>query len=210
MTALWNTNAFFAYVFTVVLTGAKWDARRLVGVVIATAGALAVVYGGSTAEADGSGSSDASASQRGRAAPLVGDLMTLVASIGYAGYQVFYKLYAALPDDPELQAEGHYAPLAASVEDLSGDGEAEPGVDADGLIRPLPFGLYPNMLTSLIGVCTLLLLWVPVPLLDAWGVVPFALPRDARTYLVIAAIAVTGAVFNAGFMVRALRGRACC
>ena len=110
----------------------------------------------------------------------------------------------SLPDDPELQAEGHYAPLAASAEDPPENGEAELGVDADGLIRPLPFGLYPNMLTSLIGVCTLLLLWVPVPLLDAWGIVPLELPRDGLTYLVIAGIAVTGSVFNAGFMVRPL------
>lgn len=200
MTALWNTNAFFAYVFTVLLTGAKWDARRLAGVVIATAGALAVVYGGSTADTDKAPSSDAAA--QGRASPLIGDLMTLAASIGYAGYQVFYKLYAALPNDPEVQADAQYAPLAASVEDLSEDVEDVPA--DDGIIRPLPFGLYPNLLTSLIGVCTLVLLWVPVPLLDAWGIVPLELPRDGLTYLVIAGIAVTGSVFNAGFMVRPL------
>ena len=126
MTALWNTNAFFAYVFTVALTGAKWDVRRLAGVIIATAGALAVVYGGSTAEADKTPSSDATA-QQGRTAPLIGDLMTLAASIGYAGYQVFYKLYAALPNDPEVQADAQYAPLAASVEDLSEDVEGMSG-----------------------------------------------------------------------------------
>ena len=207
VTALWNTNAFFAYVFTTVLTGAKWDTRRLAGVVIATAGALAVVYGGSAASADKADTSDTSQSMSQGRAALVGDLMTLVGSIAYAAYQVYYKLRAALPNDPEVYAE-HYAPLDDSADFLPDDEENQEDTalrapDVDDVIRPLPFGLYPNLLTSLIGVCTLLVFWVPVPLLDAWGIVPFEMPRDAHTYLVIAGIAVTGSVFNAGFMVRA-------
>ncbi|KAI0361572.1 hypothetical protein OH77DRAFT_1469355 [Trametes cingulata] len=207
VTALWNTNAFFAYVFSVVISGGKWDARRLVPVTIATAGVLAVVYGGSTVNGDTSDAvRDPSAeadSHRARGAPLVGDLLTLVASMIYAAYQVLYKIYVALPNDPEVLADTLYSPLSledSSVEDLENTGE-EPLLVAEDIIHPLPFGLYPNFWTSAIGLCTLLALWIPVPILDAFDIEPFEMPRTALTYGVIAGIALTGAIFNAGFMV---------
>ncbi|KAI0363898.1 hypothetical protein BV20DRAFT_64932 [Pilatotrama ljubarskyi] len=205
VTALWNTNAFFAYVFSVVISGGKWDVRRLVPVTIATAGVLAVVYGGSTVPGDTSdavrGSSVAADTHRG--APLVGDLLTLVASMIYAAYQVLYKIYVALPNDPEVQSDTLYSPLSladSSVEDLE-DPVEEPLLVTEEIIHPLPFGLYPNFWTSAIGLCTLLVLWIPVPLLDAFDIEPFEMPRTALTYGVIAGIALTGAIFNAGFMV---------
>ncbi|KAL1951894.1 hypothetical protein VTO73DRAFT_1043 [Trametes versicolor] len=206
VTAIWNTNAFFAYVLTVLITRSKWDPRRLVAVLIATGGVLAVVYGGTTIEA---GTSDTGAEQSvkadprsHRAAPLVGDLLTLAASIIYAAYQVLYKIHAALPDDPEVQAD-LYTPIPEA--DSTGEDEEvpldEPLLVADDIIHPLPFGLYPNFLTSAIGVCTMLVLWIPVPIIHALGIEPFEMPQTGATYGVIAGIALTGAIFNAGFMV---------
>ncbi|KAH9858171.1 hypothetical protein C2E23DRAFT_865114 [Lenzites betulinus] len=207
VTAIWNTNAFFAYVLTVLITRNKWDPRRLIAVVIATAGVLAVVYGGTTLEG---GSSDngkersANGSPQGnRAAPLVGDLLTLAASVIYATYQVLYKIHAALPDDPEVQSDTLYSPIS-QTETSSDDADntfESPLLGADDIIHPLPFGLYPNFLTSAIGICTMLVLWIPVPIIDAFGLEPFEMPQTALTYGVIAGIALTGAVFNAGFMV---------
>ncbi|KAH9944348.1 uncharacterized protein BXZ73DRAFT_39969 [Epithele typhae] len=199
VTALWNTNAFFAYIFTISFLKIQVDPHRLLGVVIATAGALAVIYG----EAD---KTDAVSAQQASTTALIGDLMTLAASVGYGAYQVLYKVYAVLPNDPEVQAERRYSRLAPSAEDaLMDDDEAavmeESRALNDGIIRPLPFGLFPNLLTSLIGLCTCVLLWVPVPLLDAWGVVPFELPHGVRTYFTILCIAITGSIFNASFMV---------
>ncbi|KAI9063106.1 hypothetical protein FKP32DRAFT_1573007 [Trametes sanguinea] len=205
VTALWNTNAFFAYVFTCILSSGKWDVRRLIAVSIATVGALAVVYGGSTAESVPSDAVRAPHEMRyvAATAPLLGDLLTLVASILYGAYQVLYKIYAALPNDPEVQADALYSPvpLADSPEDELEDPVETTLLVQDGLIHPLPFGLYPNFLTSAIGICTLLVLWIPVPILDILGVETFEMPRTALTYGVIAGIALTGAIFNAGFMV---------
>ncbi|KAI0651895.1 hypothetical protein C8Q79DRAFT_64466 [Trametes meyenii] len=203
VTALWNTNAFFAYVFSVLLSGSKWDPRRLLAVSIATVGVLAVVYGGTTS---GEGAPDTATDPSVEAriaptAPFVGDLLTLVASLIYAAYQVLYKMYAALPNDPEVQADDLYSPLPAassSVEDLE---DTLPALADENIIHPLPFGLYPNFLTSAIGICTLLVLWIPVPVLDVLDIEHFEMPRTALTYGVIAGIAFTGAVFNAGFMV---------
>ncbi|KAI0639445.1 hypothetical protein C8Q77DRAFT_64115 [Trametes polyzona] len=207
VTALWNTNAFFAYVFTVLLTGGKWDSRRLIAVLIATAGVLAVVYGSSTADGAASDASNdslvAAEPRRARAAPLVGDLLTLAASIIYAAYQVLYKIHAALPDDPEVQSDALYSPIPEAETPVEDAGEHVEGslLIADDIIHPLPFGLYPNFLTSAIGICTMLVLWIPVPILDVLDIEPFELPKTGITYGVIAGIALTGAVFNAGIMV---------
>ena len=208
MTALWNTNAFFAYVFACLISGVKWDIRRLVAVLIATTGALVVVYGESSVAVDESGSSSHQSTERssreGAKAPLVGDLLTLAASIIYGAYQVLYKMYAALPNDPEVQTDGHYAPLAASPEEMGGsveDGPTSPLLDNEEITDPPPFGLYPNMLTSAIGVCTFLTLWIPIPVLHFLDIERFALPHRAITYVVIAGIALSGSIFNAGFMV---------
>ncbi len=198
MTALWNTNAFFAYLFAVFLSGVEWDARRLLAVLIATTGALAVVYGGSTIGVD-EASSSIEPSQRGHKAPFLGDMLTLAASVMYGAYQVLYKLYAALPDDPEVQSDAAYAPLARSAEETYEDVEST-GTEENAIL-PLPFGLYPNMLTSAIGICTLLFLWIPIPVLNVMDIEPFELPHNLLTYCVILGIAFSGSIFNAGFMV---------
>ncbi|TFK93469.1 hypothetical protein K466DRAFT_572494 [Polyporus arcularius HHB13444] len=201
VTALWNTNAFFAYVFAVLISGVKWDVRRLIAVLIATTGALVVVYGSSGAEVD---EGSPASLLEGEKAPLVGDLLTLAASIMYGAYQVLYKMYAALPDDPEVQIDGHYAPLAVSPEEtVDGieDGPTSPLLSREETSNPPPFGLYPNMLTSAIGLCTLCTLWIPIPILHFLDIEPFALPHRAVTYGVIAGIALSGSIFNAGFMV---------
>ncbi|KAG7099193.1 hypothetical protein E1B28_001060 [Marasmius oreades] len=44
VTAIWNTNTFFAYVISVKVIGLEWEARRLAAVVLATLGVIAVVY----------------------------------------------------------------------------------------------------------------------------------------------------------------------
>ena len=217
MTALWNTNAFFAYVFACLISGVKWDIRRLVAVLIATTGALVVVYGESSVAVDESGSSSHQSTERssreGAKAPLVGDLLTLAASIIYGAYQVLYKMYAALPNDPEVQTDGHYAPLAASPEEMGGsveDGPTSPLLDNEEITDPPPFGLYPNMLTSAIGVCTFLTLWIPIPVMHFLDIERFALPHRASTYVVIAGIALSGSIFNAGFMVSLSICKDCC
>ncbi|KAJ7932419.1 hypothetical protein B0H13DRAFT_1955396 [Mycena leptocephala] len=185
--AIWNTNAFFAYLMTFKF---KWEPRKFFAVSLATVGVLVVVYGGSTAtDAD-----ETPIERRASVKPLVGDVLTLIASLGYALYQVLYKKYAALPSDPELVAEAEYEHLPNSDDSPDIQYEA-PSVtlDIDDAVYPPPFGLHPNLLTSAIGLCTLCVLWI---------FIPSCTTRVSLTItFTIVGIALSGVVFNAGFMV---------
>lgn len=67
ITTLFNTSALFAYVFSVLLLGEAWAARKLVAVGLATAGVAVVAYGGAGGEGDQAGSFE-----------LLGDLLAIV------------------------------------------------------------------------------------------------------------------------------------
>jgi drug/metabolite transporter (DMT)-like permease len=190
VTAIWNTNAFFAYVITVKLFKMEWETRKLIAVSLATLGTLGVVYGGvENAQLE---HEDAKRALVGKpSAPLLGDLLTLVASFGYGLYQVLYKKYCALPNDPEVIHHATYQPIFDAN---------EPNIDSDP-DPPVPYGLHPNLLTTGIGVMTFLTLWIPLPFLHYFGIESFALPKDLRTVLAISGICLSGVVFNSGFMV---------
>ena len=199
--AIWNTNAFFAYIISVKLFKLQWEFRRLLAVVIATIGTTIVVYGGATSEKPPStdhGLTTTSISLK-PSAPLVGNLLTLVASFGYGLYQVLYKIYAALPSDPEVASDPMYEQIPDNVEDeVTADATY---IDPAEAVYPPPFGFHPNLLTSLLGFMTLILMWIPIPFLHWSGVEVFRAPPNALTALSIAGIALSGVVFNAGFMV---------
>ncbi len=118
-----------------------------------------------------------------------------MASFGYGLYQVLYKIYAALPSDPEA-AELLYEQIPEDDEVLDPS-----ATDAD-MVYPPPFGFHPNLLTSMLGFSTLVLLWIPIPFLHWSGAELFKLPRNFATFISIVGIALSGVVFNAGFMVR--------
>ncbi|KAG6857541.1 hypothetical protein H0H87_000140 [Tephrocybe sp. NHM501043] len=197
--AIWNTNAFFAYVITVKLFGLKWEPRRLLAVLLATFGVIAVVYGGSTSN----GSEQSIQTNFTKpSAPLVGDLLTLIASVGYGLYQVLYKKYAAISTNPdELLSEESYDHLPTE--------DPAPAMQPDsplitatssGTAHVPPFGLYANFLTSAMGFLTCIILWLPIPFLHYAGIEPFRLPPNLTAVLAIAGISLSGVVFNAGFM----------
>jgi drug/metabolite transporter (DMT)-like permease len=132
-------------------------------------------------------------------APLLGNLLTLVASFGYGLYQVLYKIYAALPSDPEVASDPMYEQIPEDVED---EAPAEAThIDPAEAVYPPPFGFHPNLLTSLLGFTTLITLWIPIPFLHWSGAELFRVPPNALTVLSIAGIALSGVVFNAGLMV---------
>lgn len=199
VTALWNTNAFFAYVFSVKLFQLKWEPRRLMAVVLATLGVAIVVYGGSTSPKsvpEQAYSNLAAIIEPKATSPLIGDILTLLASVIYGLYQVLYKKYVALPSDPELLSDGLYEQIATSDDDYAG------GVIAsEDVVYPPPFGLHPNLFTSFIGLLTFIFLWIPLPLLHYFDIEHFSLPTDRATFFAIAGIAASGVLFNAGFMV---------
>lgn len=178
---------------------------------IATLGVVAVVYGGSTlAESEPPADSVAVTSFK-PSAPLVGDLLTLVASIGYGLYQVLYKKYAALPSDPEIASEALYEQICNDgINDTSGAYELPGREDLGDAVYPPPFGLHPNLLTSVVGFLTLIILWIPIPVLHYFGIESFRFPENATTTLAISGIAISGVIFNAGFMVRSILSMPLC
>ena len=162
-------------------------------VCLATLGVTAVVYGGTTTPTK---TGTTSGFVFKPTAPLFGDLLTLVASFAYGLYQVLYKVYATLPSDLEVTSEGFYQEIPGAP---IPDPEYDLGRNQDAVCPP-PFGFHPNLLTSLIGLFTFMLLWIPIPFLHYSGVEIFRLPPDFFTVLTIAGIALSGVVFNAGFM----------
>jgi len=200
------------YLISVKVFKLKWDPKRLLAIVFATMGTVAVVYGGATASTDEPTDIKAATTPSFSikpSAPLLGNLLTLLASFGYGLYQVFYKIYAALPSDPEGAAERQYESIPEDDEEnislttisLANDNTIN-GVDASDAVYPPPFGFHPNLLTALLGFFTLNIMWIPIPFLHWSGVEIFRLPSNARTVFSIACIALSGVVFNGGFMVR--------
>ncbi|KAH9467618.1 hypothetical protein Pst134EA_011256 [Puccinia striiformis f. sp. tritici] len=66
--------------------------------------------------------------------------------------------------------------------------------DQDGL-------LHANLMTSMVGLFTLCLLWIPIPFLHWSGIEPFEIVHDPAIAWMICGIISMGVVFNAGFMI---------
>jgi drug/metabolite transporter (DMT)-like permease len=205
ITAIWNTNAFFAYIFTVKLFKLNWEPRKLLAVLIASFGVMAVVYGDvGQSELPHTDQREAFVNTSETAkpkAPVLGDLLTLCASVGYGLYQVLYKRHAALFQDGETELGATYVPLPDS--DGLSVGELDESVKEvdDDLAYPPPFGLYPNLLTGVMGLMTLSSLWTILPILHYSGYERFRLPDNPTLTFSIAGIAGSGLVFNAGLLV---------
>lgn len=177
-------------------------------VFLATAGVMAVIYGGASTQGDNKKQFEISRATPTTTAPLLGDLLTLVASVVYGLYQVLYKRYIALPTDLEREEAPRpsYVPIPGTsfdnVSDIDEDlapGDSQP--TSDTTVYPPPFGLHPNLFTSSAGILTLLFLWIPLPVLHYVGAEPFHWPTNWYVALVISGIALSGAVLNAGSMV---------
>jgi len=220
VTAIWNTNAFWAYLMNIRLHNTKIQMLKLSAVLLACVGVLFVVYGGQSASSDLAPSSVSTSTNPNMtssgSAALTGDLLTLIASIGYSAYQVLYKRFVALPSDPDEAISAPFPPHSpvsstrVGYEPLSTDDDASvlsshsssthSSSASDG--STLPFGLYPNLLTSAIGVVTFITLWPILVILHWTGTEKFTLPADGRIWASIAGIALGGVAFNAGYMVR--------
>ncbi|KAF8622464.1 hypothetical protein AX15_006985 [Amanita polypyramis BW_CC] len=203
VTAIWNTNAFFAYIFTVKLFHLPWDSRRLSAVSLATLGVIVVVYGGSThiKPMDPKGSLSQALDSMEPSAPLLGDLLTLAASVMYGLNQVLYKKYATLPSDSEHKSDESYHRIAGDYTERGSYGATLTEHAKEDAVYPPPFGLYPNLLTSFVGLLTLITLWIPLLLVHYFEIEKFRLPEDLRTSISICGIAAGGIIFNSGLMV---------
>lgn len=253
VTAIWNTNAFWAYLLAVWLldedsdpvanahmsehtslnpsstptASSKWWKRleptKLVAVGMACVGVVVVVYSGRE-------ETDEQPSASAPSAPLAGVLLTLAASFLYALVQVLYKKYISLPNSPAQIAGLKESPLV-TYQRLPADGETRetgqedsledngasyagdvedngaPNVGEETLIvrdhvTSLPFGLYANLITSLVGVGTLLLLW-PILLIPSSSpsVSPAPSPSGPSLIPSIIALAISGLTFNTAYLI---------
>jgi drug/metabolite transporter (DMT)-like permease len=200
------------------LHNAKIQMLKLSAVALACIGVLLVVYGGqstSSNSAPTSQSTSTSPNTTSGGSALIGDLLTLISSLASAAYQVLYRRFVSLPSDPDESISAPIPPHSpvsstqAGYEPLLTDDNASllssrssrtypPSAD-DG--STLPFGLYPNLLTSAIGVATLVSLWPMLVILHWTGVERFTLPVDGKTWASVAVIMLAGITFNSGYMV---------
>ena len=132
--------------------------------------------------------------------PFLGNMLTLAASVGYGLYQVMYNMYAVPPEsNPESNTWRRLSLSSVSEEDMSTD--TTELVSSGETILPLPFGLYANMLTSGMGVMTLIILWIPLPILHVMSIELFDWPHDSWTLTVVIGIALSAVTFYMSFMV---------
>jgi drug/metabolite transporter (DMT)-like permease len=189
VTAIFNTHAFWAYLLSTALIPPqdgtpRWQPHKLVAVLLACVGVFATVYG----SADVNQPAGVAGATTTSSTALLGNVLTLISAISYALYQVAYKKYAV----PDIN-RGEYEPLRAE------DGEL--GTRSRDQDDQLPFGLFANFVTSTVGLTTLGALWIPVAIMHWAGESKFELPADGWTAMCVCAIAVSGLMFNAGFMV---------
>jgi len=201
------------------LHNAKVQVLKLSAVLLACVGVLFVVYESQSVSSDPALSSSSTRTSpkamSGGSAPLIGNLLTLAASIGYAAYQVLYKHFVALPSGPGESISAPVPPLSplsstrAEYEPLVTDDDesissshslrTHSSAVSDG--STLAFGLYPNLLTSAIGVATFITLWPFLVVLHWTGAEKFTLPADGRTWASVAGITLGGVAFNSAYMV---------
>ncbi|KLO17009.1 hypothetical protein SCHPADRAFT_994645 [Schizopora paradoxa] len=209
VTAIWNSNAFWAYVLSVKLQKRHWESRRLASVVIASIGVLAVVYGSNSQSSATEDALDLSGttehdSSGAPSAPFLGNTLTLVASLGYAFYQVLYNMYAKLQVPATRDASEERSRLSiASESELAASDELSMPMDPDNkdLAQPPPFGLYANLITSSIGLLTLVVLWIPLPILHIFNIESFGLPSNPWLLLCVVGMALSGVIFYMCFMI---------
>ncbi|RMD40189.1 hypothetical protein DV735_g4935, partial [Chaetothyriales sp. CBS 134920] len=174
LTAIYNCSAFFAYVFSILLLHDKWRADKLVSVGLAIIGVLVVAYGDQGNPKHGSHSG-------GSTNPKHGDDESdnnsaseqLLGNVIIGVGSVLYGLYEVL-----------YKKYACPPDGTS------PG---RGMIFANTFG-------SMIGVFTLCVLWIPLPILHWTGLEPFEVPRG-KVAALLAVSTLSNAVFSGSFLV---------
>ncbi|GAA6058802.1 hypothetical protein JCM10212_001918 [Sporobolomyces blumeae] len=228
LTAIYNVFAFWAYLLSLKFLPSESSQTRfqtrlkLFSVLLAVSGVFVIAYGdliwGNKSDKGPEGSNR-----------VLGNGLALFGSVAYAGYEVWYKIKIALPEPSDSDEPLQTATISETSSLLSTRSSSPaPGEPTPASLRfppppspsatltsssfssttiapvapsPTLFLLYSNLITSLIGLLTFTLLWIPIPLLDrigweAWDGSP---PREAWSALV--GIIGGGVLFNGCFMV---------
>lgn len=179
LTAIYNCSAFFAYAFSVPLLHEKLRFDKSFAVLVAIVGVLVVAYGDATPTKHG-GKSGGSVGGAPKNPPPAGQVdegteakNRLVGNIIIGIGSVLYGFYEVL-----------YKKLACPPEGTS------PG---RGMIFANTFG-------SLMGVFTLTVLWIPLPILHYTGLEIFELPRGEAAWMLAISV-LANATFSGSFLV---------
>lgn len=178
LTAIYNCSAFFAYVFSIMLLGDKLRLDKAVSVTIAIAGVLVVAYGDTkdpkhSSPHGGSSGGGGSSPTNENGDDSTGNRTRLVGNLIIGVGSILYGLYEVL-----------YKKWACPPEGTS------PG---RGMI-------FANTVGSLIGLFTLTVLWIPLPILHFTGLERFELPHG-KTAALLCISTISNAIFSGSFLV---------
>lgn len=171
LTAIYNCSAFFAYAFAVPILHEKLRLSKVVAVGIAIIGVLVVAYGDTGSAKHGNKSGGGAG---GPSAPDDSEASNRALGNLVIGVgSVLYGFYEVL-----------YKRVACPPENCS----------------PTRGMLFANTFGSMIGVFTLLVLWIPIPILHITGIEPFELPRGEAAWMLVISV-LSNATFSGSFLV---------
>lgn len=165
LSAIYNCSAFFAYAFSIPLLHEKVRLSKVVAVIIAIVGVLIIVYGDTEPSSEGgngsggeTGGPDSTPVDDGNVDVKAGDSASnrALGNIVIGIGSVLYGFYEVL-----------YKKIACPPDGTSA---------GRGMI-------FANTVGSCIGCFTLLVLWIPLPILHFLGMETFELPRGEAAYM---------------------------
>lgn len=171
LTAIYNCSAFFAYAFAVPILHEKLRLSKVVAVGIAIIGVLVVAYGDKGTAKHGSKSGGGTG---GPSAPEDSEATNRTLGNLVIGVgSVLYGFYEVL-----------YKRVACPPENCS----------------PIRGMLFANTFGSMIGLFTLLVLWIPLPILHITGLETFELPQGRAAWMLLISV-LSNATFSGSFLV---------
>lgn len=175
LTAIYNCSAFFAYVFSVPILHEKVRASKVIAVAVAIVGVLVVAYGGGKQVPKHGGKSGGGAGgpDHDKSDENGEHPYRFIGNVVIGIGSVLYGFYEVL-----------YKKIACPPEDCS------PG---RGMIFANAFG-------SMIGIFTLTILWIPLPILHFTGIEVFELPRGEAAWMMLISV-ISNAIFSGSFLV---------
>lgn len=166
LTAIYNCSAFFAYAFSIPLLHEKVRTSKIVAVGIAIFGVFVVAYGDNTPAKHGSKSGGGAGGEK--APPTDEADHRALGNLIIGVGSVLYGFYEVL-----------YKKLACPPDGCS------PG---RGMVFANTFG-------SMIGAFTLLILWIPLPLLHYFDIETFELPRGEQASMMAISVLANASMF---------------
>lgn len=173
LTAIYNCSAFFAYAFAIPMLGEKLRWSKVFAVGVAIIGVLIVAYGDTTSNVKHGNKSGGGAGGNDPSDETSEGADRFLGNLVIGVGSVLYGFYEVL-----------YKRVACPPDGCS------PG---RGMIFANTFG-------SCIGCFTLLVLWIPLPILHFLGWETFELPRGEAAWMLIISV-LANAIFSGSFLV---------